>query len=356
MAAQGIIAPRTVSSIRWETPRASSRATAYNVVQCRSTSGWGSGMIEYYLTTDGVTSQVKELEPGTWVKLVNPTLDEVNEISTTLGIDRDDLMAASDPEEKTRVEFDGENLMVLVDTPSAKHMYGERARNTVPLGIFLLHDYVVTVCSEDPQFLSAFHEGRVRGFSTWSRSRFVVTILLRNALLIQRVLADIDRRRIEFETGIDDVRSEADLVALHGLETSLVYLSTSLRGNGNVLARLQRSTRLRRHEGMDELLEDAYVENQQAIEMAQIYRDVIDGTRDLLSSVMDLRLNDVMQRLTWVTIIMTIPTIVSGFYGMNVNGDFMPLANTAHGFGIICILTILFCGILMLWLRKRRRL
>ena len=118
----------------------------------------------------------------------------------------------------------------------------------------------------------------------------------------------------------------------------------------------QRSTRLRRHEGMDELLEDAYVENQQAIEMAQIYRDVIDGTRDLLSSVMDLRLNDVMQRLTWVTIIMTIPTIVSGFYGMNVNGDFMPLANTAHGFGIICILTILFCGILMLWLRKRRRL
>ena len=312
-------------------------------------------MIEYYLTTDGVTSQVKELEPGTWVKLVNPTLDEVNEISTTLGIDRDDLMAASDPEEKTRVEFDGENLMVLVDTPSAKHMYGERARNTVPLGIFLLHDYVVTVCSEDPQFLSAFHEGRVRGFSTWSRSRFVVTILLRNALLIQRVLADIDRRRIEFETGIDDVRSEADLVALHGLETSLVYLSTSLRGNGNVLARLQRSTRLRRHEGMDELLEDAYVENQQAIEMAQIYREIMDGTRELVSNLMDSRLNSVMERLTSVTIILSSPTAVSGAYGMNVDGRWMPFSATPHGFGIINLITLLLC-LALAWVLRRRRL
>lgn len=313
-------------------------------------------MIELYLTRGGVTSMVDEPVPGTWVKIVAPTLDEVNDIAAKLELDRDDLMAAADPEEKTRVEFDGDNIMILVDVPSANRVHGERARNTVPLAIFLLEEYVVTVCSEDPQFLAEFHQGKVRHFATFRRSRFAVTILLRNALLMQQVLADIDRRRIEFETQIDDIRSESDLVSLHGLETSLVYLSTSLRGNGNVLSRLQRSSRLRRHVGMEELLEDAYVENQQAIEMAQIYRDVIDGTRDLLSSVMDLRLNDVMQRLTWVTIIMTIPTIVSGFYGMNVDGDYMPLAQVAHGFGIICLATVLVCLALGLWLRRRRML
>jgi magnesium transporter len=107
---------------------------------------------------------------------------------------------------------------------------------------------------------------------------------------------------------------------------------------------------------MDELLEDAYVENQQAIEMAQIYRDVIDGTRDLISSVMDLRLNDVMQRLTSITIIMTIPTIVSGFFGMNVDLDYMPWALTAPGFGIICVLTALVCVLLFYWFRRSRLL
>ncbi len=314
-------------------------------------------MIELYLTQkDGSTSLVEDLVPGTWVKVVAPTLDEVDRLSARLGLDRDDLMAATDPEEKTRVEFDGDDLMILVDIPSANRMHGERARNTVPLAIFLLQDYVVTVCSEDPQFLAAFHQGSVRNFATYRRSRFAVNVLLRNALLMQQVLSDIDRRRIEFEKDIDEIRSESDLIALHGLETSLVYLATSLRGNGNVLARLQRSERLRRHVGLDELLEDAHVENQQAIEMAQIYRDVIDGTRDLLSSVMDMRLNNVMQRLTWVTIIMTIPTIVSGFYGMNVAGEFMPLSQTAHGFGIICLLTTLVCALVLLWLRRRKML
>lgn len=313
-------------------------------------------MIERYRTTAGVTELVDDMGPGSWIKLTSPNNDEITEVAEALGLDFDDLMAASDPEEKTRVVSDGDNLMILVDVPSSQRMHGERARNTVPLGIFLTEHHVVTVCWEEVPFIVDFQRGKMRGFSTWARSRFVVTMLLRNALYYQQVLSDIDRRRIEFETKIDEINSEADLVALHGLETSLVYLSTSLRGNGNVLSRLQRSRRLLRHVGVDEMLEDAYVENQQAIEMAQIYRNVIDGTRDLISSVMDLRLNDVMQRLTSITIIMTIPTIVSGFYGMNVDGDYMPYAFVAHGFGIICALTAVVCVILALWLHKKRLL
>lgn len=311
-------------------------------------------MLERYRTTGGVTTKVDDLEEGTWVKLVSPTADEADEISHVLGIDRDDLLAAMDPEEKTRVEMEGADLMILVDVPASGETPGEKARNTIPLSIFLTKTHVVTVCAEDLPFLADFHEGRVRGFSTWSRSRFACAVLMRISLVYQRVLVDIDRRRNEFETRIDDIHDENDLLALHALESSLVYLSTSLRGNGNALMRLKRSRRLLAHVGIEEMLEDTIVENQQAIEMAQIYRDVMSGTRDLLSSVMDLRLNEVMRRLTVITMVLSIPTIVSGFYGMNVDDDWMPLANTAHGFGIICILTMLVCIVLTIYLKKRK--
>ena len=98
------------------------------------------------------------------------------------------------------------------------------------------------------------------------------------------------------------------------------------------------------------------VENQQAIEMTTIYRDIINGTRELMSSVIDNRLNNVMKYLTSITIVMAIPTVISGIYGMNVDARWMPLSDTPHGFLIICIITLLICIITMLFLRKKKML
>ena len=159
----------------------------------------------------------------------------------------------------------------------------------------------------------------------------------------------------EAKTDIEEVGDENDLIRLHELESTLVYFSTSLRGNANVLNRLTRYSHLQREEWRD-VLDDAIVENQQAIEMAQIYREIIDGTRQLVESLMDSRLNSVMERLTSITIVMSIPTIVSGAYGMNVAGQWMPLSETPHGFMIINLITLLLCLALALWLRKRRLL
>ncbi len=313
-------------------------------------------MIEAYRTENRVTSRVDDMGDGAWIRLSAPSLDEVDQVARAFGLERDDVLAATDPEEKARVEYEYEDdsLLVLVDVPSARESHGERARNTVPLCIILTRSNVITICSERFALLDDFSSGRVRGFSTWRHSCFVCTILLRLGVFYQQVLADIDRRRLALEGRMDRSISETDLFALHGLESSLVYLSTSLAGNANVLGRLRRCPRLLRHEGLDELLGDAIVEHQQAIEMAQIYRNVIDGTRDLMSSVMDLRLNDVMRRLAVITVVLSVPTIVSGFYGMNVSDEWMPLANATHGFAIICVATALAC-VLIMWLLKRRR-
>ena len=144
---------------------------------------------------------------------------------------------------------------------------------------------------------------------------------------------------------------DSDLVDLHELESNLVYFATSLRANGVVLDRLTRYGRLRRYEEDDELLEDVIIENKQAIEMTTIYRDIINGTRELMSSVISNRLNEVMKVLTSITIVMSIPTIIGGLWGMNVP---VPLAQAPFAFAIICLVTLGICLVTLLLLRKRK--
>ena len=143
---------------------------------------------------------------------------------------------------------------------------------------------------------------------------------------------------------------------MHELESNLVYFATSLRANGVVLDRLTRYGRLRQYSEDQELLEDVIIENRQAIEMTQIYRDIINGTRELMSTVINNRLNNVMKYLAAITIVMSIPTIISGLWGMNVGGKWMPFSSTPHGFAIICLITLLLCVFVMLWLRKKKML
>ncbi len=311
-------------------------------------------MIELYLTEGSDTRVVLDIVDWTWVKLTAPTSDEVDRVAASLpGLDRDDLIAAIDPEEKTRLQYEDTYTLILIDIPRRVVRHGINTYDTIPLGIIMMPHNVITVCSEDTQVLTPFHAGRVRGFSTRMRVSFVLQILLRTSLLYQQALTVVDRSRIQFEEHIESMTDERDLMSLHELESTLVYFATSLRGNGGVLSRLSRSERMKGSQDDRDLLEDAIVENQQAVEMAQIYHDIIDGTRDLMSSVMDSRLNNVMQRLTSITLILSIPTVISGMYGMNVDLDWMPLALTPHGFGIICALTSLVCVVLAIWLARK---
>ena len=204
--------------------------------------------------------------------------------------------------------------------------------------------------------LQHFVKRRVRDFSTKKKMRFVYQILFQTAALYQSDLRIIDKKRTAIEERVGENTEDEDLIDLHSLESTLVYFATSLRANGVVLDRLSRYTRLKQYPEDQELLGDVIVENKQAIEMTSIYRDIINGTRELLSSILDNRLNNVMKYLTSITIVMAIPTVISGLYGMNVNEKWMPFANTANGFGIICLLTLVICLLTLLILRKKKML
>ena len=319
-------------------------------------------MIKYFKTEKQRIYEQEKAEDGVWIQMIQPSMEECENISELLDVDVDDIRAALDEEESSRIELEDGYTLILVDIPSIEIRHDKEARHetqtytTIPLGIILTQDVIVTVCTEETPILQLFVQNRVREFSTKKKLRFVYQILFKTAANYQAYLRSIDKKRTEIEERIGSDTVDTDLIDLHELESTLVYFATSLRANAVVLDRLTRYKRLEQYPEDKELLEDVIVENRQAIEMTSIYRDIIDGTRELMSSVIDNRLNNVMKYLTSITIVLAIPTVISGIYGMNVNERWMPFANTPHGFLIICVITVLICIITMLVLRKKKML
>lgn len=313
-------------------------------------------MVKYYRTDDRRIHEEATIQTGVWIHMVNPSVTEGQMIADQLNVDIEDVLAALDEEESSRIELQDGYTLILVDIPSIEIRHEKKSYTTIPLGIILTNDVIVTVCTEETPVLDAFINDRVKEFSTKKKLRFVYQILYRISVLYQSNLRVIDKNRTEIEERVGNDTQEVDLIALHELESTLVYFATSLRANGVVLDRLTRYKRLEQYPEDKELLGDVIVENKQAIEMTSIYRDIINGTRELMSSVIDNRLNNVMKYLTSITLVMAIPTIVSGFYGMNVDPNWVPFANAPHGFLIVGIITLLICVITMIILHKKKML
>ncbi len=313
-------------------------------------------MVKYYKTDNQIIHEESRLTDGAWAQLTAPSAEECAAIAEELNVDIVDVQAALDEEESSRIELEDGYTLILVDIPTTEIRHEKHSYTTIPLGIILTQDVIVTVCTEDTPVLKNFVNNRVKEFSTKKRLRFVYQILYRTAGMYQMNLRIIDKRRTEIEERIGDKTEDMDLIDLHELESTLVYFATSLRANSVVLDRLTRYKRLEQYPEDKELLDDVIVENRQAIEMTSIYRDIINGTRELMSSVIDNRLNNVMKYLTSITVVMAVPTVISGLYGMNVDEKWMPFSDTPYGFLIICVLTLLICVLTLWFLRKKKML
>ena len=287
-------------------------------------------MMTMYRTDNRVLHEVEEIEEGVWINLTNPTMEESQEIAEYFDMDIVDVRAALDEEESSRIELEDGYTLILVDIPATEIRHEAKNYTTIPLGILLTQECIVTVCTEETPILQHFIQRRVREFSTKKKMRFVYQILFRTSAMYQSTLRIIDKKRTEIEENVGDKTEDQDLIQLHELESTLVYFATSLRANSVVLERLSRYKRLEQYPEDTELLDDVIIENQQAIDMTSIYRYIINCTRELLSSLIHNRLNNVMKYLTSITIVMAIPTIISGIYGMNVDGRWMPLYTKTH--------------------------
>lgn len=313
-------------------------------------------MISKYITENGKLREISDYMAGMWINLTAPSQDESLEIARRYCIDLSDVRAALDEEESSRVDVNDDYVLIIFDIPTVEIRHNQEAYSTIPIGVIWTDEAIITICSVETPVIKHFILNNLKDFTTKKQVRFTYQILYRTCALYQSYLRIIDRKRLEMEERIGGATEDADIINLHEMESNLVYFDTSLRANRMIVDRLTRYSGIKKFQEDQELLDDVIIENLQAIEMTQIYRDILKGTRELMSTVINNRLNNIMKYLASITIVMAIPTIISGIYGMNVSSRWMPLSETPYGFVIICGIILFVCVVVAIILRKRKML
>ena len=307
-------------------------------------------MVEVFKTIEGRLSRIENIEEGVWINLTHPTEKEITDVQHLLNIEMDFLRAPLDEEERSRIESDNGQTLILVDVPVIDKEGNKSIYTTNPLGIILIKHVIVTVCLKENTIIRDFVDERVKSFLTQYKTRFVLQILYRNSVRYLQFLRHIEKISNKIEKDLHRSMRNKELIQMLRLEKSLVYFSTSLKSNEVVLEKLMKYEYIKYYPEDTDLLEDVIIENKQAIEMANIYSSTLSGTMDAFASIISNNLNIVMKYLTSVTIIMAIPTMLSGFFGMNVP---IPLGNNANGFWIIVAMTIVICILAILFLNRK---
>ena len=300
------------------------------------------------------TEEVQEFSKGCWVHLCNPDESELNAVTEYLGVEPDWVRAALDEEERARIETDNGDTLIIVDIPMVEAEGRSFVYSTIPLGILCTEDVIVTVTLKPTPVINDFIEGRVKGFYTFKKSRFILQLLYKNATKFLQYLKQIDKASTRVQNELHKSMKNKELIQLLGLEKSLVYFSTSLTSNEMVLDKMLKIDYIKKYQDDEDLLEDVIVENKQAIEMCNIYRDILSGTMDAFASVISNNLNIVMKMLASITIVISIPTIVASIWGMNFAS--MPLADKPYGFWIITGAALLLSGAVAWIMRKMKML
>ena len=216
---------------------------------------------------------------------------------------------------------------------------------TLPMGIIITGKSIITICQKETALIDEFENGTIKNVQTNLKTRFLLTILLRVAIRFLLYLKQIDKLSHSVEQHLHKSMKNKELIQLLTLEKSLVYFSTSLKSNEVTLEKILRGRYIKLYEEDQDLLEDVLIEIKQAIEMSNIYSNILSGTMDAFASIISNNLNIVMKVLTSITIVMSVPTMVSSFYGMNVSGlpmpvFWVPLALSILGMAIVAIILV----------------
>ncbi|MCI8601817.1 MAG: magnesium transporter CorA family protein [Oscillospiraceae bacterium] len=278
-------------------------------------------MLTYYKTIEGKLTELEAEEQGCWIQAVAPTPNETARLVDQLGLDAGFVASSLDEEEASRIEQEDDQIFVVVDVPYRNEREdGTVFYTTLPLGVIITPKYFVTISSAASSVVSDITDGVIRGVRTQFKTQLLLNILLRIAQRFLIYLKQIDRISGSMESQLNTSTSNAALVQILGLEKSLVYFSSSLRANETTLKRISRGRLVTLYEDDEDLLEDTLIEINQAIEMTGTYSHILNSTMEAYANIINNNVNLTMKILASVTVLMTIPTMVFGYYGMNVAG------------------------------------
>lgn len=304
-------------------------------------------MIRVYCTENGVLKELNmdKLCKGCWIDLIAPDHDELVEVSAATGLTMDFLSAALDDDEKSRVEVEDDEILVLGDIPFLR---SNKDYEALPLGIIVNRDFIVTVCLEANGVTAASDEKTLKTWVTQHHTRLLYQLLFRAATLYLKYIRIIIKRTDEIERHLRVSMDNGELFNLLDLQKSLTYFSTSLRSDNAVVERVNRirsagvgKDLIPTYEEDEDLLEDVIIEFKQATEMVEMYSHILNSMMEVFASIISNNLNLVMKFLASVTIMLAIPTLISGLWGMNVP---VPFADSPFGFGIVCFIAVIIGG------------
>lgn len=310
-------------------------------------------MIKIYKSlSDGTLERLEKIEKNCWIDLVSPSLEEIDEVANITEVEKDLMLKMLDEEEIPRIEVEDNSTLIVIDTPIIE----EKGKySTLPLGIiFTKKDYFITISSRKFELLRMFKKGKLKNVRTEQKSRFIIRLLYENAKLYLKYLRKIDDKIDEAEKDIHSLSDNGELISMLSIEKSLVYFITSLKENKKIIEKISKGNTIKMYEEDIDILEDASIENEQAIEMANIYREILSSVSNAYESIISNNLNTAMKILTSITIVFSVPTMISSFMGMNV--PLGRLGTMRYSVVILLIVSSLLSLIIAIVLKKKKLL
>ena len=293
---------------------------------------------------------IQEWAPHCWINIENPTLEDLNYLTEELQIPQSFLNDIEDPDERPRIEHEDDWKIIVMRIPVRDTAHHGLPFSTVPLGIILRGDVLVTLCYHQNEMLSDFityNQRKNRGFT--NAYNLVLRLLLSSSVWYLKYLKQLNIQVKRAEKRLERAVRNQELQALLHIEKCYVFFITSINGNYMLLQRLK-NNKVERVTFDEDLLEDVEIELKQAQESTNIHSNILSGMMDTYASVISNNMNNIMKQLTSVSIVLMVPTLIASFYGMNVPNTFQ---ETPWAFITIVIVSLII-SLGCFWVLRRR--
>ncbi len=316
-------------------------------------------MIKYYKKTDNAIVEIEKPEKDCWIN-VHPPFDHkrLATLSDAIDIPIDYLLDSIDINERSRFEQDDNVKLIVINTPIENDMENSIDNDafyiTIPIGIILTADYNIIISSAQNKVIDWFFSIAIKHLTSQDKDMVVMKIFEKNVFYFIQYLNEMNKKRYLIEKELMNSSRNSELAKLLNIQKSLVYFVTDLRANELLMMKIQRTNFLgiKNDEEKNDYLEDILIDSSQALEMANIYANIVNSTMDFFGSIISNNLNIVMKRLTSITIILMVPTLIASFYGMNLPN--LPLENSNAGFYMVIVLSVVISLGLYFLFRKIR--
>lgn len=295
---------------------------------------------------DSAIKIVDEIEPGCWINLTSPTPEEIEKISSIAKVPKDILVDTIDVNEMPLIDKEDDFTLIIIRVP---HKDENGKFITMPLGVIIKENMVITSCIYRSEVIEYFIQGKSKDFYTTKKTLFLLKIFSRANHYYIKYLNEIYKEIERTEASLKKLKPD-DIMYIVELEKAIIYFNTSVVPNANVLEKVMTGKIIRLYKEDQDILEDIIIDNRQTIEMTNVYSKILANIREAYSSVIANNLNKILKFLTAATVILTIPVIIAGLYGMNVG---LPLQAETHAFLIILIFITIFSIIVAITFRKK---